>query len=197
MGALESILVDLSLPVAVRAGQVVEHPRPRAVLSGAFNPLHRGHQQMAAVAARILGTRVDFELSRRNVDKPGIAPHDLVRRLTQFADQQTVWITDAATFAQKAASFPGATFVIGADTATRVGEPRYYNDSVQDRNQSLRSLAERSCRFLVFGRLIESAFCELSDLALPAALKSLCCQVEPAEFRVDISSSSLRSAPGK
>ncbi len=38
----------------------------------AFHPLHDGHRKMAQVAADILNTDVEFELSVRNVDKPAL-----------------------------------------------------------------------------------------------------------------------------
>ncbi len=37
----------------------------------------------------------------------------------------------------KAALAPGAVFVVGADTIERIGEPRYYSDSVDRRDEAI------------------------------------------------------------
>ena len=54
-------------------GRLSEGPvRAGAVLPGSFDPLHRGHVELARAAADILNTEVAFELSVANVDKPVI-----------------------------------------------------------------------------------------------------------------------------
>src|SRR5262249_9137181 len=91
--------------------------RPRALLSGSFNPVHAGHRCLAEAAARLLGVPVAFELPVVNADKPPLAVEEVRRRLAQFAWQAPVWLSRAPTFVEKAEVFPGAVFVVGADTA--------------------------------------------------------------------------------
>ena len=92
-------------------------PLPSAILSGSFNPLHRGHITLAAVAGARLGLSVHFELSVANADKAELALPEVERRVAQFTGLAPVWVTHAAIFEQKADIFPGAAFVLGYDTA--------------------------------------------------------------------------------
>ena len=73
-----------------------------AVLSGSFDPLHVGHEQLAAVADEIFGQPVTFEMSVTNVDKPPLEKVIIRERLDQFTGRYDVVLTRAATFAEKA-----------------------------------------------------------------------------------------------
>ncbi len=164
---------------------------PSIVLPGAFRPLHRGHCRMAQLAGQLLGGKTAYELSIANVDKPPLDYLEIEERSRQFSPSETLWLTQAPTFLEKSAVFPGATFVVGADTIARIGQPRYYGGREQ-MDQAIRAIAAAGCRFLVFGRQYESRFCLLDDLALPSQLARLCQQVPPDLFRDDISSTELR-----
>ena len=167
---------------------------PGAILPGAFNPLHDGHRRMAASASVRLGAPVTYELSIRNVDKPPLNFHDMRARREQFDESDDVWLTNASTFVEKARVFGGVTFVVGADTILRIADARYYEDG--DANAAIDELAERGCRFLVFGRLLAGKadrFVTLDDLDLPGSLRVLCDSVREAEFRSDVSSTALRA----
>jgi nicotinamide mononucleotide (NMN) deamidase PncC len=167
--------------------------KPQAVFPGAFNPLHEGHWQMARIAAQQLGARVDFELSIVNVDKPPVDFQEIEHRAAQFPAGETLWLTRAPTFVEKSRLFPGATFVVGADTIARIAEPRYYDNDPAARDRAIGEIARNGGRFLVFGRLVEDKFQSLRDLALPPALLSLCREVPADLFRADVSSTELRS----
>lgn len=169
-----------------------ERPRPKAVLPGAFNPLHEGHRRMSQVAGEILGVPIHFELSITNVDKAPLDSEEVSRRVGQFAVDRTVWITCAPTFVEKSRLFPKAVFVTGADTIARIADVRYYDDSEVSRDKAIREIARQGCRFLVLGRRVERRFRTLSDLQLPPALKRICEEVPEGRFRVDISSTELR-----
>jgi nicotinamide mononucleotide (NMN) deamidase PncC len=176
---------------AIARGAAESDARPVAVLPGAFNPLHSGHRRMAAVAAQMLAARVAFEISITNVDKPPLDFLEIDERLGQFASDDAVWLTRAPVFVTKAELFPGATFVVGADTIERVGQPRYYGGETA-MQQAIESIARSGCRFLVFGRVVEGAFRALGELSLPRSLAALCQEVPAAIFREDVSSTQLR-----
>ena len=55
-------------------------------------------------------------------------------------------------------------------------------------------MVETGARFLVFGRLFDGRFQELGDRALPACLADACTAVDEAEFRMDLSSTRIRSS---
>src|SRR5262245_2239845 len=107
-------------------GQLLESASsPAALLPGSFNPPHAGHFGLAQTAAEILRTPVHFELSVLNVDKPPLTVSEVRRRLVHFAWRATVELTRAPTFLEKSRIFRDATFVIGADTAERLGAARH------------------------------------------------------------------------
>ncbi len=167
---------------------------PRTVFSGAFNPTHVGHRRMVQIAAEMLQQPVALEMSILNVDKPPLDYLEIRRRLTQFSADDTIYLTRAATFEEKSRLFPGATFVVGIDTLRRIAEPRYYYGDSDSCRRAVQRIADRGCRFLVFGRDLGVGFVRLADLELPETLRALCCEVPPDVFREDVSSTALRQS---
>jgi hypothetical protein len=202
--ARTELLVGKRALAIVRPNSSIEHfsvselPPAKLVFPGAFNPPHRGHLQMAALAEQRLGGPLVWELSIVNVDKP---PLDFIEIRTRvhairFEDHdRPIALTSAPTFREKAAMFPGATFVVGADTVLRVGDLRYYGD-LAARDHAIAEIAALDCRFLVFGRQSSAGFQTLGDLELPRELRALCDEVPGSDFREDISSTQLRTAGG-
>jgi hypothetical protein len=105
----------------------------------------------------------------------------------------------APTFVEKAELFPGAMFIVGADTLARIAEPRYYGGDAASRDEAIAAIGGLGCRFLVFSREMDGRFLTLSELNLPAELRSLCEEVPASEFREEVSSTELRNqlAPGQ
>ena len=163
----------------------------RLVYPGSFNPLHAGHKQLANWAAQLTGGSVEFEISFDNVDKETLAFREAIDRLSQFDAGVAVWLTRAATFAEKASLFPGATFIVGADTIERLVDLSYYPGGADERKAALEILAAVGCRFLVFGRLRGEKYITLAELNLPAEAAQLC-EAAPAEFRIDVASRDLK-----
>jgi hypothetical protein len=163
--------------------------RPTAILPGAFNPVHAGHWGLAAAAADVLELPVAFELSIANVDKPPLAPCDVHRRAAQLTGRTALWLTEAPRFVEKAELFPGAVFVVGADTACRIVDPRYYVDSEQ-MQRALRRIGELSCRFVVACRVDAAGRCvTLADIPVPPPWCGLFSEIS---FRLDLSSTQIR-----
>jgi hypothetical protein len=168
---------------------------PRLLLPGSFHPWHAGHRGMAAAAARTTGTPAAFELSIANVDKAALSAAEIHRRVRQFNWKAPLWLTRAPTFVEKAALFPGVTFVVGADTAVRIVDPRYYGGSEERMSAALAAIRDRGCRFLVAGRVDGTGrYVDGSGLPLRAEFRELFADIPEAEFRLDLSSTQLRLA---
>jgi hypothetical protein len=148
---------------------------------------------MVEVAERILGVAAEAEISTVNVDKPPLDFIEMSDRAGQFSSIETLWFTRAPTFAEKSLIFPGAWFIVGADTIVRIAEPRYYGDNPRACAAALAQIAVQGCKFLVFGRATATGFETLESLDLPPALAAICQGVPAAEFRADVSSTELRS----
>ncbi|MGL4420677.1 MAG: hypothetical protein ACRCZF_08440 [Gemmataceae bacterium] len=168
---------------------------PRLVFPGSFAPLHAGHRTLAAVAARFMGDPVHFEISIRNVDKPDLVAEEIERRVEQFREYAPVWITQVPTFPEKALLFPGATFVLGFDTAMRLFDIRYYQNEAIQRDAALAAFAATGSRFLVGGRVdANGRFQTWSPRGTP--FDRLFTGLPEELFRVDLSSTLLRQRNG-
>ena len=181
--------------VVARGGQELETEgtAPAALLPGSFSPVHQGHRALALAAGKMLGTEVGYELSVTNVDKPDLEETEILERLAQFNDGETVLLTRAETFFKKARLFPGRTFVVGWDTAVRLVASRYYGD---DRDAMLGALAEMwagGTRFIVAGREDQGAFKTLEDVPVPQGFEPLFSGLPERVFREDVSSTQLRA----
>jgi hypothetical protein len=164
---------------------------PVGLLSGAFNPLHAGHVALRAAAEKRLAGPVHYEVSITNVDKPPLDYLTIDRRRAQFGDAPIAF-TNAPTFVEKGAVFPGMTFVVGSDTAERIVHPRYYGGTPESVAAALEALRAAGCRFLVAGRSIHEHFLNLDEIEIPREFADLFASLSAEEFRYDISSTELR-----
>jgi hypothetical protein len=177
-----------------RRAYLGDFPQRPVMFPGSFNPPHQGHRQMVQHATARLGLRVHLEISVTNADKPELDYLTIKHRTSQAETLGPVVLTRAAKFVDKSRLFPGATFLIGADTALRLDDLRFYNHSIAERERAVSTIAAQDCRFLVFGRLVKQSFLDASRLSLSPTLRSLCEFVPAMEFRVDVSSREIRES---
>ena len=189
---LQNLFNGSKLAVAL-TGTKQDTPRPAGVFPGSFNPFHQGHRQMLTVAREVLQHPVDLEISIENVDKPDLSAAEIAQRVNHFPAEQIVWVTRAATFAEKSRLFPDCTFVVGVDTIQRLAAAKYYRNS-SAASEAIEKIHAHNCRFLVFGRLVRSRFLECHDVDIPPRLAEICQPVPSDQFRVDISSTRLRQS---
>lgn len=190
----EAIAINVQSGETLSATEEVAPNSSRILFPGAFNPLHAAHRAMADVAATRLDGTIEFEMSIENVDKRAPRAAEIQQRLRQFSPHDRVWITRASRFTQKAALFPGATFIVGADTIARIADAAYYRNDAQLRAAAMAEIVQHGCRFLVFGRRIDGRFMSLAAIDLPSELAALCSEVPREDFDVDLSSTQLRIA---
>jgi hypothetical protein len=175
------------------AGRLRRSWRPRLVLSGAFNPLHEGHLALARAAQELTGRPAAFELAVANAGKPTIGPDETLARLAQFAGAHLVVASSAPRFDQKAQLYPGAAFVVGYDTAARVLQKRYYQDSEDMMWAALDLIRDAGCCFLVAGRAgADGRYHPAEELSVPEPYRDLFRPIPQEQFRFDISSTVLR-----
>lgn len=168
-----------------------------AVLPGSFNPLHAGHRRLKAVAEEKLGRQVVFELSIANAEKPSLNVADVRQRLRQFHDD-SIAVTQAPLFQQKASLFPGCCFVVGFDTARRVLDPRFYDNDVLKLRDCLQLFRESGHSFLVAGRVNHRGdFCGVEELSVPNEFQAMFVGIAETDFREDVSSTRLRREHGE
>ncbi len=161
----------------------------RLLLSGSFNPLHEGHEQLAAAAGQLSGRQPSLELSIENVDKPPLQRSAVEQRLAQMRGRFPVVVTRSPTFLQKARLFGGCHFAIGYDTAVRLLQGQYYDEGERGATAALEEFAAGGYRFWVAGRVDKEAYRTLADIEVPAKYADL---FSPVPFRMDISSTELR-----
>lgn len=187
------------------------------VLSGSFNPLHQGHVDLARAAQRLIQDRsgielpIAFEIAVSNADKGAIAPSTVMQRVQQFgcgsatttaSSPLGVWpvlVTNATLFSEKASLLKSCAFVIGADTAVRIVDKKYYDMDEHKMVLTLQQIARNDCFFVVAGRFDDKSANryisadEVLQSSIPKVFKELFVPLDESVFRSDLSSTQLRN----
>ncbi len=168
---------------------------PGIVVPGSFNPLHEGHDALLAAARRRTTGQAAYEISIANVDKPALSAADLDARVARVPRYAPVVVTNAPTFVEKARLLPGTAFAVGADTAARILEPRYYGGA-EPMAQALTELRELGARFYVAERRVGDRRLRLDDFQVPPFVADMFEAIPAEEVAVDVSSTELRDRRG-
>lgn len=169
---------------------------------GSFKPLHWGHTELGRVAGDVMQrystekkpVYLTYEISASIVGKKDVCEADFEERLKQFTSQhRRVAITGAKLFVEKAEMFPNHGLIVGIDTARRVLDPCYYDNSEAKMIEAMQAIERFGCYFVVGGRKHGDEWDDLSCLQVPAPVKHMFKGINPADFRVDISSTEIRA----
>lgn len=137
------------------------------VFPGFFDPLHEGHFEMGRAAMEKTKRPLLYELSVTNVDKPPLPVEVVEERAEQFRGRAECVLTSAPRFIDKARLFPGCSFLIGADTASRLVMPQYYQNDKVEMERAMDEMRSLGCSFLVAARLVKGKF-ETLETLLPS-----------------------------
>ncbi|MDD3468741.1 MAG: hypothetical protein PHE53_02030 [Thermoguttaceae bacterium] len=212
-GIWEALSVQPEYSVDMQNFHAQDEAFPRLIFPGSYHPLHQGHQDMLRYAENMFKIPGWYECSLCNVDKPPLDYMEVCDRLKIFPSGSRILLTQLPTFEEKSSVFPGAIFIIGADTLIRLADSKYYAYNEELRLEALQRIADRGCRFLVFGRTTTVPLIKLKqpnsndikqdlqevknfitpqDLVIPPLLEKMCIFVSESEFHEDISSTEIR-----
>ena len=159
------------------------------ILSGSFNPLHKGHTELLIASEKEIAAKPLFEISIFNVDKSQIDFFDLNERIKQFRSIGKLIITNSPTFKEKSSIFKKSIFVVGYDTALRLIDKKYYSNNIND---AYNEIKKNGCSFLVTGRYIDKKYYDPNQINY-GEFKDFFSILPENKFRLDISSTILRN----
>lgn len=124
------------------------------IFPGSFNPIHAAHIKMCNYVFKKTNKKVNLEISLQNVDKLSIDHIEAEDRAKQIflcneKSINKVIFTQAPKFHQKVELFPNSTFLMGADTFSRIVSTPW--DEIE-KYEFIKIIKKNNCKFLIFDR---------------------------------------------
>jgi len=179
-------------------------PKKTVFFPGAYNPLHRGHTESAeACMCKLqIGTqgladrKLVYSTTVNPVHKASLTPAEMLQRAVMMRGKDFVLTENDPLYVDKARKFPGAWFVMGADSMDRMLDPKWG----QPVKRMVVEMAQLGCHFLVPGRLVpmpdgsqEYMTCDMVREKHEKDLGGMYDHFHEVNFRLDISSTELRA----
>ncbi|EDR27175.1 hypothetical protein, conserved [Entamoeba dispar SAW760] len=174
-------------------------PQCPIVYCGTFNPFHKAHKKIIEyMSMRFTHRPIILDISQRSEDKSVTSLTNTFIRASQVAGIYKVNISNTSLYIDKCKNYPGGTFVVGLDTAVRILNKRYYQNSEINLKKAMHTIADMGCNFIVVGRKDDTTnkFLEFDFVksTLPAKeYHYLFISLNEKEFRYDLSSTYLRA----
>lgn len=163
---------------------------------GAFNPPHDGHLKGGEKAVETLVytkgmlKRLVFSTTINPPHKPELSAIEMLQRAKLMSGHDFLLTENDPLFLDKARKFPGAHFIMGADTMDRFLDPKW-GAPIKPMLEEFDSL---DTRFSVLGRTIDGVYTTAYSLYSKhtANIGHYSYLFNEVDFRLDVSSSELR-----
>lgn len=172
----------------------------KLLLPASFNPLHDAHRAMAKVASEKMGHTCHFEMSITNANKPPLTYTEIYQRLDHFDKchqfkngEGDLWITRLPTFIEKAEHFAPVIFVVGADTAHRICDPRFYGGSESKMLAALQRMTDLGVKFVCFSRIVNGELVNPIKENTPKLFYDMSISIDSKVYASEISSTEIRN----
>ena len=166
-------------------------PDETVFFPGSFNPPHDGHFKGAVAAMSFAGGRqLVFSTTTYPLHKTPLSTSEMLQRAKLMRGHDFLLSGYDPLFLDKARRFPGAFFVVGADTMDRFLDPQW-GPAIEPMLSEFMSLGTK---FLVLGRQVKGNYVTADDIAAKRLSQgSKFMELFTAvQFRLDLSSSDIR-----
>lgn len=123
----------------------------RPLFPGAFNPVHKGHEEMAELIAQSGRGEPVFVVCATAPNKPSLTVQDMLERAKGLRHRSVLFTDGDPMYIDKAHRFPGRGLLIGADAFERLFDPKWGLDTTA----VLTEMQQLGTTLLVFDRLLD------------------------------------------